>query len=190
MRMARGPRATIQLGSTHRRCHFAIDPADVTLEGSVPARVGRLRQPPPDLGIVKGNDAPMTLMLANKGPGDPPTANEGDTVTYTLTYNTNGIPQTNGVVTDVLPEGVTYVEGTASTNDEFTFVELRRRDPHAAWEAPDVTDGGTLTYDVVDRRGRSRTGPAADQRGHDRHATSSRRMTTTRKSSSRRSRST
>ena len=129
--------------------NFAIDPADVTLTVQYPPESEVCANPPPDLGIVKTNDAPITSIPTTEGPVDLPTANEGDTVTYTLTYNTNGIPQTNGVVTDVLPEGVTYVDGTASSNDEFTFVSYDDATRTLRWEAPDVTEGGTLTYDVT-----------------------------------------
>ena len=126
---------------------FAIDPVSVTLpDVAYPPESTVCANPPPALGIVKDNDAPITTVDTAQGPVDLPTANEGDTVTYTLTYNTNGIPQTNGVVTDVLPAGVTYVDGSASNNDEFTFVSYTAATRTLRWEAPTVTKGGTLTY--------------------------------------------
>jgi len=32
------------------------------------------------------------------------------------------VPQHHGVITDVLPDGVTYVEGSATSTGEFAFV--------------------------------------------------------------------
>jgi len=125
--------------------NFEVNP-DVTLTVDYPPESSACANPPPALGIVKDNDAPITTVDTSQGPVDLPTANEGDTVTYTLTYNTNGIPQTNGVVTDVLPAGVTYVDGSASNNDEFTFVSYTAATRTLRWEAPTVTKGGTLTY--------------------------------------------
>ena len=46
---------------------------------------------------------------------------EGDKVTYTLSYTLANGPVTDGVITDVLPDGLTYVAGTATDNDEFAF---------------------------------------------------------------------
>ena len=125
--MARGPKATSSVGPDRIvDVTFAIDPVSrsPSRTSPYPPESEVCANPPPALGIVKDNDAPVTTIDLGDGTTvDLPTANEGDTVTYTLTYNTNGIPQTNGVVTDVLPEGVTYVDGSASSNDEFTFVE-------------------------------------------------------------------
>src|SRR5262249_54254249 len=50
----------------------------------------------PTLGLEKSNDAPIeTIDLGNGQTADLPTAKEGATVTYTLKYTTNGVPQTN-----------------------------------------------------------------------------------------------
>jgi uncharacterized repeat protein (TIGR01451 family) len=83
------------------------------------------------------------------GPVDLPTAKVGDTVTYTLTYNTNGVAQHHGVITDVLPAGITYVDGSATSSDEFAFVGYTAATRTLRWEAAVVTKGGTLDYDVT-----------------------------------------
>src|SRR6185436_14099581 len=84
------------------------------------------------LVIAKSNDAPLeTLELPAGSPGcqpapatctaDLPTADEGETVTFTLNYTFSGDPVTNGKITDVLPVGLTYVDSSATNSDEFTF---------------------------------------------------------------------
>ena len=50
------------------------------------------------------------------------------TVTYTLTYTIGDVDVTNGVITDVVPAGLTYVDGSATGNTEFTFVRLQLDD--------------------------------------------------------------
>ena len=69
----------------------------------------------PALGVDKSNNAPLI--------GGDPTASEGDTVTYTLDYTVTDGPVTNGVLTDVLPVGVTYVDGLG---DRQRRVHVRR----------------------------------------------------------------
>ena len=72
------------------------------------------------LVIAKSNDAPLkTIVLPPGTPGCPPapatcsvelpTKDEGGIVTYTLKYTFSGDPVSNGIITDVLPDGVTYV---------------------------------------------------------------------------------
>jgi uncharacterized repeat protein (TIGR01451 family)/fimbrial isopeptide formation D2 family protein len=104
----------------------------------------------PELTLVKSNDAPIeTIDLGDGTTVDLPTANEGDTVTYTLEYTLTNGPVTDGVLTDVLPEGATYVDGTASSNAEFSFVSYDEATRTLRWEAATVTASGSLTYDVV-----------------------------------------
>jgi len=106
----------------------------------------------PTLGLEKTNNAPIeTIDLGNGQTADLPTAKEGATVTYTLKYTTNGVPQTNGVLTDVLPAGLTYVDGSATNSDEFTFVSATKNGDGTTtleWDADNVTKGGTLSYDA------------------------------------------
>ena len=62
------------------------------------------------LVIAKSNDAPIeSLELPDGSTADLPTADEGSTVTFTLHYTFSGAPVTHGVITDVLPIGLTYV---------------------------------------------------------------------------------
>jgi uncharacterized repeat protein (TIGR01451 family) len=102
------------------------------------------------LGLTKSNDAPIeTIDLGNGQTADLPTAKEGATVTFTLDYTASGAPQTNGVLEDVMPKGLTYVNGSATNSDEFSFVSATKNADGTTtlrWEAPNVTKGGTLTY--------------------------------------------
>jgi fimbrial isopeptide formation D2 family protein/uncharacterized repeat protein (TIGR01451 family) len=98
----------------------------------------------PDLTIVKaytGNTAAPV--------GDQQMANVGDTLTYTLTYDLTGGPVHNGVITDTLPTGLTYVDGSATNNDEFTFVDYDDATRTLTWHADDVTEDGSVTYQVT-----------------------------------------
>ena len=103
------------------------------------------------LVIAKSNDAPLeTLELPDGSTADLPTADEGDTVTYTLHYTFSGDPVTNGIITDVLPVGVTYVEGSATNNAEFTFqAPFDATTRTLTWTAANVTASGTVTYQAT-----------------------------------------
>jgi uncharacterized repeat protein (TIGR01451 family) len=105
-------------------------------------------EPPSDLGIAKSNDAPIETIQTSAGPVGLPTAQVGDTITYTLTYTAGGV-QHHGVITDVLPAGVTYVAGTATGSDEFSFIGFDGSTRTLRWEADVVTKGGTVSYDVT-----------------------------------------
>ena len=105
--------------------------------------------PVPELGIEKSNNAPIeTIDLGDGTTIDLPTAEEGATVTYTLDYTVVD-EVTNAVITDVLPEGVTYVDGTASSDAQFTFVDYDDATRTLTWTAPSVSENGSLTYDVT-----------------------------------------
>ena len=105
--------------------------------------------PNPELGIEKSNDAPIVAVPVGDGTTvDLPTAEEGDTVTYTLDYTVQGTVH-NAVITDVLPEGVTYVDGTASSDAQFTFVDYDDATRTLTWTAPLVDENGSLTYDAT-----------------------------------------
>jgi fimbrial isopeptide formation D2 family protein len=96
--------------------------------------------PNPELGIEKSNNAPLV--------GGLPSAKEGDTVTYTLDYTVLGTVH-NAVITDVLPEGVTYKSGTASSDAQFTFDSYNPSTRTLTWKAAEVSKNGTLTYDAT-----------------------------------------
>ncbi len=65
--------------------------------------------------IDKENNAPLNEDLGIQE------ALEGATVTYTLDYTFSGDPVSNGVIHDVLPEGITYVADSATDSAEFIF---------------------------------------------------------------------
>ncbi|HEX5015488.1 MAG TPA: DUF11 domain-containing protein [Candidatus Limnocylindrales bacterium] len=107
----------------------------------------------PELTIEKSNNAPIeTIDLGDGTTIDLPSAEEGATVTYTLEYTLVDGPVDNGIVTDVIPDGLTYVEGTASDNAEFTFEDAvvnADGTTTLTWTAPTVSASGSLTYDVT-----------------------------------------
>lgn len=76
-------------------------------------------------------------------------AKVGDTLTYTLTYTLAGVSVTNGVITDVLPAGLTYVTGSASTGGEFSFIDYNAGTRTLTWTAGSVTGDGSVTYQVA-----------------------------------------
>jgi uncharacterized repeat protein (TIGR01451 family) len=92
----------------------------------------------------------------NTGGTDPnlgvPVAKIGDTLHYTLNYVGSG-PITNAVITDVLPIGLDFVEGSASSDANLAFVGFDDATRTLTWAAAaDVTldsPSGSLTYDVV-----------------------------------------
>jgi uncharacterized repeat protein (TIGR01451 family)/fimbrial isopeptide formation D2 family protein len=105
--------------------------------------------PEPELGIEKSNNAPIeTIDLGDGTTIDLPTAEEGATVTYTLEYTVVD-EVTNAEITDVLPEGVTYVDGTASSDAQFTFVDYDDATRTLTWTAASVSEDGSLTYDAT-----------------------------------------
>jgi Domain of unknown function DUF11 len=56
----------------------------------------------------------------------------------------------NAVITDVLPKGVTYKNGTASSDSQFTFDNYDTTTRTLTWKAAgEVTEDGTLTYDAT-----------------------------------------
>jgi uncharacterized repeat protein (TIGR01451 family) len=92
---------------------------------------------------------------------DVPAANIGDTLAYTLHYTGAG-PLTNAVITDVLPDGLDFVEGSpctdpsatlpcATDDPNFAFVGYDDATRTLTWTAatlPNPTDG-EVTYDVI-----------------------------------------
>jgi uncharacterized repeat protein (TIGR01451 family)/fimbrial isopeptide formation D2 family protein len=102
--------------------------------------------PVPELAIEKSNDAPIeTIDLGDGTSVDVPTAEEGSTVTYTLKYTVVDAV-TDATITDVLPAGITYVTGSATSDAQFTFVGFDSATRTLSWSAASVTTGGTLSY--------------------------------------------
>jgi uncharacterized repeat protein (TIGR01451 family)/fimbrial isopeptide formation D2 family protein len=85
-----------------------------------------------DVSLEKSNDAPA-------GELDEPTVENGDSITYTLDYTVfiDGL-ETDVILVDLLPEGVTYVDGSATTDALFASVTFY----------PDMADPLTDTNDV------------------------------------------
>jgi fimbrial isopeptide formation D2 family protein/uncharacterized repeat protein (TIGR01451 family) len=84
--------------------------------------------------------------------GGTPQAKQGDTLTFTLTYDITNGPVTGGVITDILPLGYTYVanSATASTpGGEFTFVSFTAATRTLRWTAANVTQDGSVTYQAT-----------------------------------------
>lgn len=102
------------------------------------------------LVIDKTNDAPpVPLELPDGSIVDLPTVNERDTVTYTLAYTLLGDPTTNGVITDVLPVGVTYVDGSATDDAQFSFQSYDDATRTLTWTAATVSESGAVTYQAT-----------------------------------------
>jgi uncharacterized repeat protein (TIGR01451 family)/fimbrial isopeptide formation D2 family protein len=105
--------------------------------------------PTASLGIQKSNNAPLVATATGTGTTvDLPTAKEGDTVTYTLDYTVTGAVH-HAVITDVLPAGVTYTAGTASSDAQFTFQSYDTATRTLTWKAAEVTENGSLHYDAT-----------------------------------------
>jgi uncharacterized repeat protein (TIGR01451 family) len=92
----------------------------------------------PSLTIDKSNNAPLVNGL--------PTVDEGGTVTYTLDYTLADGPLHNGKIEDVLPAGIDYVTGSATSNAEFTFNGYDSGTRTLTWLATDVTTSGSVSY--------------------------------------------
>ena len=96
----------------------------------------------PTLTIVKTNNAPLSEL-------DLPTADEGDTVTFTLAYSFTGDEVTDATIEDVLPPGLTYVTGSASSDAQFTFIGYDIPTRTLSWSAESVDEGGSVHYDAT-----------------------------------------
>jgi Domain of unknown function DUF11 len=53
------------------------------------------------------------------------------------------------VITDTIPEGLTYVDGSATDNAEFTFVDYDDATRTLTWTAPIVSADDSVTYQVT-----------------------------------------
>lgn len=107
--------------------------------------------------VAVGPSSSLTIdksVTGNTGGTDPdlgvPAANVGDTLTYSLHYTGDG-PLTNAVITDVLPQGLAFVAGSAHGNADFgdgVYVSATRT---ITWLATGVLSDpadGNLTYQV------------------------------------------
>jgi fimbrial isopeptide formation D2 family protein/uncharacterized repeat protein (TIGR01451 family) len=102
----------------------------------------------PDLVIAKS----FTGNTGGKAPDGTPEAKVGDVLTYTLKYTLTNGPVHNGVITDTLPVGLSYIPGSATNSvpgAEFTFGSYKSSSRTLTWKAPLVTVSGSVTYQVV-----------------------------------------
>jgi len=76
-------------------------------------------------------------------------ANVGDTLLYVLAYDLTNGPVNNGVITDTIPEGLTYVVGSATGNAEFDFVDYDEATRTLTWHADVVSVDDAVTYEVT-----------------------------------------
>ena len=112
---------------------------------------------PPDTDDETVRVPALTVLKAVAGNtagsiGGTPQAKQGDTLTFTLTYDITNGPVTGGVITDVLPLGYTYVanSATASTpGGEFTFVSFTAATRTLRWTAANATQDGSVTYQAT-----------------------------------------
>ena len=161
------PQTTLAVGES-MTCTFTIDVLADTVNVAVARGVSPEGNPVEDdddaevvilefgLIIDKTNDAPLEpLELPDGTIVDLPTADEGETVTYTLDYDLLSDPVTDGVITDVLPVGVTYVAESATDSDEFIFQGYDEATRTLLWAAENVTEDGSVTYQATIDEGAS-----------------------------------
>ena len=104
--------------------YFGINPGDLPPEPALTS------------AVTSALEAPWIELTKSDGRTE---ANPGDVLTYTVhVANTGSVPARNLVITDVLPEGVSYVDGSASSPE-------------------DSRDGQTLVWTSI-----SELGPGAD----------------------------
>lgn len=131
---------------------------DVTIDADAPAGdqtniaeicVSELAECKPDESTVTVPELVIDKSFTGNTGGEfngIPEAKVGDTLTYTLAYVITNPPVHNGVITDTLPEGLAWIEGSATDNDEFEFVGIEGRT--LTWNAVEVTKNGFVTYQV------------------------------------------
>ena len=129
--------AVAALGTT---TNIATGDTAETESGTGTATVVATATPAPTLTISKSNNAPLA--------GGLPTAAEGATVTFTLAYMATGTAH-NAVITDKLPNGLTYVTGSASSDSSFTFSGYDAGTRTLTWTAASVSANGSVTYQAT-----------------------------------------
>ena len=135
------PNAVVVVGTGSNCAPSAEQSAECTTDTSVSEYL---------LNIQKTNNAPLvTLVLPANTTADLPTAAEGSTVTYTLGYTVGKLSVHSAVITDVLPAGIQYVVGSATSNDEFTFGSYDSTTRTLSWTAAHVTTSGSVTYKAL-----------------------------------------
>ena len=96
---------------------------------------------------------PLVVSLTNDAPLDArgrPTAKRGDIVTFTVNYTITGVTAPSGLLFAGLAKCQSYVDGSATNNDEFVFEGARPVDEELqpTWVADGVTKSGSVTFRV------------------------------------------
>ena len=106
---------------------------------------------PVALDIEKSNDAPLeTIELPDGSTVDLPTAEVGSTVTYTLAFTVTPDAGVRGAtITDVLPAGLDYVDGSATSTDQMVFQGYDAATRTLSWLAETLDASGQVTYQVI-----------------------------------------
>lgn len=107
--------------------------------------------PAPGLDIEKTNDAPLeSIELPDGTVIDLPTAEEGSAVTFLLRYSVSAeVGLTDVLVTDVLPAGLDYVTGSATSTLELVFVGYDPATRTLTWAADALTTSGSVSYQAL-----------------------------------------
>ena len=120
--------------------------------GSCAAAEVVVAQPGRSLTLVKANDAPLqTLLLPDGTTAVLPTAQAGNTLTYTLTYAVSEAPVRSVVLTDVVPAGLAYVDGSAtgSGDGRLIFAGYDATTRTLSWTATTLSTSGSFSYRVT-----------------------------------------
>ena len=72
---------------------------------------------------------------------------DNDVVTYVLTWTLTNGPVTGAYLEDVLPEGLTYVDGSASRAGDFTGYDAETRT--LRWDFGTLSESGSVTYEAT-----------------------------------------
>jgi hypothetical protein len=108
----------------------------------------------PTLVIDKVADVEVITIT---GPANAPVATPS-VVTWTLTYALANGPVTNAVITDEVPAGVEYLDGSASNDGEYD-ADTRT----LTWTFPELTESGSVTFQTtVDPETISRVAPTVN----------------------------
>jgi hypothetical protein len=96
---------------------------------------------------------PLVVSLTNDAPRDArgrPTAKRGDIVTFTVNYTITGVTAASGLLFASLANCLSYVDGSATNNDEFIFDGAKPfdEDLRPTWVADGVTKSGSVTFRV------------------------------------------
>lgn len=139
------------VATTGEKVNTATATSEETGKVSDTATVLASTEPPaPTLVIEKTNSATLTVL-----PGTDvavPAANEGALITFTLTFTFTGNSASHGVIIDYLPEGLSFVEGSATANNGELYFDGYDEATHSlAWytDDVDVTKSGVFTYQAT-----------------------------------------